>query len=267
MLYNTKEQTIVLGNDRFNVISFGCGEKVMVMIAGLNARDAKGKAAAMGLAISYKDFTSDYTVYLFDRRETLPENFRIEDIAEDTARCMKYLGLRNAYVYGVSQGGMIAQCLAINHPELVKKLVLGVTASRINDTTRRKIESWCAMADAENLKGVLEDYFYETYSEAYLKKFRRLIPMALKTARFMKPARFSILAKSILSFDVYDRLNEITCPVLVLGGKEDKIVTPEGSLEIAEKLGCECFLYEGLGHSAYEEAPDFNDRVLRFFAD
>ena len=43
-------------------------------------------------------------------------------------------------------------------------------------------------------------------------------------------------------------------------------VSGEASLEIAERLGCEMHLYEGLGHSAYEEAPDFNQRIKEFFA-
>ena len=36
------------------------------------------------------------------------------------------------------------------------------------------------------------------------------------------------------------------------------------SVEMAEKLGCPVYLYEGLGHSAYEEAKDFNSRILAF---
>ena len=45
------------------------------------------------------------------------------------------------------------------------------------------------------------------------------------------------------------------------------MVGGQASVEIAEKLGCECFLYEDLGHAAYEEAKDFNERVLRFLKD
>ena len=54
-------------------------------------------------------------------------------------------------------------------------------------------------------------------------------------------------------------------PVFVIGGKHDLVLTGEASEEIAEKLGCACYMYEDLGHSAYEEAPDFNRRVLEFF--
>jgi hypothetical protein len=51
----------------------------------------------------------------------------------------------------------------------------------------------------------------------------------------------------------------------VLGGEDDKIVTGAASLEIAEKLGCDVHMYAGLGHSAYEEATDFNLRIKNFF--
>jgi len=50
----------------------------------------------------------------------------------------------------------------------------------------------------------------------------------------------------------------------VIGGKQDKVVSEMASEEMAEKLGCEIYMYEELGHAAYEEAVDFNKRVLNF---
>ena len=49
-----------------------------------------------------------------------------------------------------------------------------------------------------------------------------------------------------------------------MGGKKDKVVTGEASVEIAEKLGCEIHMYDDLGHASYEEAKDFNKRVYDF---
>ena len=51
-----------------------------------------------------------------------------------------------------------------------------------------------------------------------------------------------------------------------MGGAEDKIVTGIASEEIAERLGCELHMYEDLGHAAYEEAEDFNQRIYDFFS-
>ena len=73
-----------------------------------------------------------------------------------------------------------------------------------------------------------------------------------------------MLTRACLTCEAYDRLEEIRCPVLVVGGRQDQVLTGRASEEIAEKLGCQIYMYEDLGHSAYEEAEDFNDRVLSF---
>ena len=54
--------------------------------------------------------------------------------------------------------------------------------------------------------------------------------------------------------------------VLVIGGGQDKIVGAAAARELGEKLGCPVHVYEALGHAAYEEARDFNQRVYDFFA-
>lgn len=249
-----------------NCIRFGKGKRTLVLISGLNVRDAKGKMAAFGVTHAYRCFAKDYTVYLFDRRKDLPARFTVEEIAEDIADCMAELKLRHAYVLGVSQGGMAAQYLAINHPELVERLALGVTASRPNETLKAVIGRWCGMARAGNIRGVMKDYFYSTYSDEYLKKYAFMIPLLIRLVRSMDTERFLTLAEACLTCGTYERLPEIKCPVLVLGGGKDRVTTPEATVEIAEKLGCEPVLYEEYGHSAYEEAADFNRRVLAFFA-
>ena len=77
--------------------------------------------------------------------------------------------------------------------------------------------------------------------------------------------RFLHLARACLTCDAYEELEKIQCPVFVIGGSQDLVLTGEASREIAEKLGCELYLYEDLGHAAYEEAKDFVPRVLEFF--
>ena len=72
------------------------------------------------------------------------------------------------------------------------------------------------------------------------------------------------LAKACLTSNTYERLSEIQNSVLVMGGKRDQIVTGKASEEIAEKLGCQIYMYEEFGHSAYEEAADFNKRIFDF---
>ena len=74
---------------------------------------------------------------------------------------------------------------------------------------------------------------------------------------------FIALARACLTCNTKDRLSEIKCPVLVLGGGKDIIMSPEASVELAEGLGTEAVIFEELGHGAYED-PEYQKLVLDF---
>ena len=137
MLYGAKELKLTANGMQFDYIRFGSGKKPLIMIQGLNTRGIKG--AALSLAYMYRIFAKEYTVYLFDRRPVVYDGITVRDMAADIASAMDALGLRNADVFGTSQGGMIAQYLAIDRPDLVRRLVLAVTLSRNNDTVKQVV--------------------------------------------------------------------------------------------------------------------------------
>ena len=263
MRFQMQENTLRFNGAEMDYAVFGRGERPMVLIPGLSLRPLKGSAGP--LAHSYRLFTKNYRVYVFDKKAPLPPSYTVEEMAEDLAEAMVRLGIRDADILGISQGGMIAQYLALNHPELVRRLALGVTLSRNNDTVRAVIDRWVDMAQAGDYAGIVREIMEKMYSEKYIKKYGFLFPIILKTQKMNDPARFVTMARACLSCDTYDRLPELRCPVLVLGGKRDQIVTAQASEEIAQRLNCPLYLYEDLGHSAYEEGKDFNKRVYDFF--
>ena len=262
MLYRTEEKTIQVFGSPMTYVSFSRGEKPLVLIPGLSLRSIHGSAPA--LAWMYRIFTGEYHVYVFDRKEVLPTPCTVSALADDVAEAMRQLGITKADVIGISQGGMIAQYLALHYPELVHKLVLGVTLSRTNDTLGTVIDCWVEMAEKKDYEAIVQSMLENLYSERYVRKYGWIFPIAMKTAKLYDPERFIHLAKACLTCDTYEHLKEIQCPVLVLGGKEDKIVTARASEEIAEKLSCPIYMYDGLGHSAYEEGKDFNQRIFDF---
>ena len=262
MIYNAKELKLNIQNMQFDYITFGNGTKPLVMIQGLNTRGIKG--AALSLSYMYRIFAKDYKVYLFDRRSVVQDGITVRDMALDIAIAMDTLGIKNADVFGVSQGGMIAQYLAIDRPELVNKLVLAVTLSRNNDTVKTVIGNWIEMAEQGTMKALVADMAEKMYSSAYVKRYRPFMPLLTIMQRPKDVQRFIILAKACLTCNTYEILDRIRCPVLVLGGRQDKVVTGEASVEIAEKMGCKIHLYDELGHAVYEEAKDFNRVVYEF---
>ncbi len=262
MLYQAKESKINVSNMQFDYITFGSGAKPLIMIQGLNTRGIKG--AAVSLAYTYRMFAMDYKVYLFDRRPVLHDGITVGEMASDVAAAMDALGIRNADVLGVSQGGMIAQYLAIGRPDLVRRMVLAVTLSKNNETVARVIEDWIDMSKRGAMKELVADMAEKLYSETYVKKYRPLMPLLTILQKPRDVDRFAMLAKSCLTCDTYECLGEIKCPTLVIGGRHDKVVTGEASEEMAKKIGCRLHMYEGLGHAAYEEAKDFNQIVYDF---
>ena len=169
-----------------------------------------------------------------------------------------------ADVFGVSQGGMIAQYLAIDRPDLVHKLVLAVTLSRNNETVKSVVANWISLTEKGDFKALVADMAVKMYTDAYVKRYRFFMPLLTVFQKPKDVKRFITLAKACLTCNTYEELDKIQCPVLVMGGKEDKIVTGEASEEIAEKLGCQIYMYEKMGHAIYEEATDFNKRVYDF---
>ena len=265
MIYNAREEKLDINGIKMDYITFGRGNIPLVMIQGLNTNGIKG--TAVWLASMYRIFAKDFKVYLFDRRETIKEDITVKDLAEDMAVAMDTLGIKGACILGVSQGGMIAQYLAVRRPDLVKKLVLAVTLSRNNDTVVSVVNNWIDMTKQGDFRRLVRDMAEKMYSDAYIKRYRLFMPLLTILQKPKDVHRFITLSKSCLTCDIYDELEKIKCPVFVIGGGKDKVVGGKASEEIAQKLGCKIYMYSNLGHAAYEEARDFNKKVYDFFAE
>jgi len=260
-----KNGHVTIDGARMDYVRFGRGGRKLVVLPGLSDGLATVKGKALLLSPPFRRFFRDYTVWMFSRKNDMSEGYTIEAMADDQALAMGKLGIDRACVLGVSQGGMIAQCLAIRHPELVEKLILAVTAPRANEVARAAVSGWIDMALRGDHGALMADTAERMYSEAYLRKHGKLLALA---ARFTKPAsydRFLKNARAILAFDARNGLSGISCPTLIVAGSEDHTVGGGAGSEVHRGVaGSELFVYDGLGHGAFEEAKDFYDRILAF---
>ena len=175
MMYNAKEDRVNIGSFLLDYISFGKGEKPLIMIQGLNTRGINGMA--LPLAYMYRIFAKEYKVYLFDRRPMVHEGITVKELADDIAAAMDTLGIKNADVFGVSEGGMIAQHLAISRPDLVRRMVLAVTLARNNETVISVIEKWIKLTEKGDMKALVIDMAEKMYSEKYVKRYKPFFPL------------------------------------------------------------------------------------------
>lgn len=258
--------TVQIGNTDMDYVSFGTGPKNIVMLPGLGDGLKTVKGMAYAMAITYKKYARHFKVYVFSRKNQLEEGYSTRDMARDQRIAMDQLEITDACVLGVSQGGMIAQYLAVDCPAYVKKLVLAVTLSKPNETVQRVVSNWISMAEANEYRALFADTARKTYSEKYDEKYRLFYPILARISRPKEYSRFIIQAKSCIQHNAHDDLKKISCPVLVIGGDNDRIVGTRAAEEIANQIpGSDLVVYKGLGHGAYVEAKDFDKRVLDFF--
>lgn len=266
MFCNAHNENIKIGNTDMDYVSFGTGKKNLVMIIGLNDGIFPVKGTALPLALAYRIFAPYYTVYVFGRKNKLEEGYSTRDMAKDQAEVMRTLGITEADVIGVSQGGMVAQYLAIDHPELVNKLVLAVTSSGQNDIIQTAVNKWIQLAAEMDYKNLLIDSAEKAYTEKRLKKYRPIYPFLGLLKKPKSLERFLIQANACLEHDAHSELHRISCPTLIIGGALDQIVGAAASRELARAIkGSKLYIYKDYGHTAYEEAKDFNRRILYFF--
>lgn len=245
---------------------FGTGARTLVILPGLSVQSVMASAEAV--AAAYASFAEDYTIYVFDRRETLPETYSVAEMARDTAEAMQALGLKDAYLFGASQGGMMAQVIAIEAPELVHKLVLGSTTAHVKPEDEPVFDEWIRLARAKDGPALYDAFGRAIYPEAVYAQYRDMLRSAGETVTDEEFRRFIILTEGIRGFNVTDQLDRIRCPVLVIGVYEDAVLESDATMEIAVKLdekpGFSLFLYTGYGHAAFDTAPDYRARMLRF---
>ena len=265
MFYDAKNGKIDIAETYMDYITFGKGEKNIVMIPGLGEGLTSFKGLAAPFSIMYKMFAKEYKVYVFSRRKVLPEGFSTKDMANDLAETMEKLGIEKAHVIGVSQGGMIAQHLAINYPEKIEKLVLVVTTARKNKIMEDCIDKWIEFANNKDFEAIMLDTAERSYVGKYLEKSRKLCEAMGPLGKNATFDRFIIQAHACMNHNSYEELNKIKSQTLIIGAGQDKVLGIEGSLELAEKIKLsELYIYDEYSHGVYEQAKDFNKRVFEY---
>lgn len=260
-----KNGCVSVGNTDMYYVAFGEGEMKLVVLPGLSDGLWTVNGKAWLLAGSYKRFFKDYTVYMFSRKNDLPEGYSIKEMADDQAEAMKSLGIDRAIVMGVSQGGMISQFLAANYPDLVEKLILVVTAPYANDTIKGVVSKWIDMARNDTHTNLMLDTAEKVYTKEFNEKNKKYLPML---ARFTKPAsydRFLINAHAIMNFDAREELPKIKCPTLIMAGNRDNTVGNDAPYELKAGIAdSEMMIFDGLGHGLFEEDKTFYNKVLDY---
>ena len=265
MLFHAQNGTLTIGDTTMDYIRLGTGKRTLIMLPGLGDSLRSMKGTALPMALMYRLFARDFAVYAFSRKKHLPQGYTTRDMARDLCEAMDMLNIKNADLFGVSMGGMIAQHFAADHPGRVHKLVLAVTCPRPNSLLAASIGEWTAHARSGDHTAFMDSNVRRIYSDAYYRKNKWLIPVMGLLTKPKSYDQFYAQANACLTHDALDLLPLIQAPTLVIGGEKDLVLGAEPSRQIAAAIPHSVLkMYPHWGHGVYEEAPDFNQTILDF---
>jgi pimeloyl-ACP methyl ester carboxylesterase len=240
----------------------------VLLIAGLSDPAEAWQFQLDGLA-------DRYCLIAFDNRGAgrtpLPDGpLSVPMMADDAAALLHALKVQAAHVAGFSGGSLIAQELALRHPELVRSLVLISTWGRPDPYFRAMTGFWHWLVEvAPSQRAMLEAFFLWIYTpRAHADGFvDRMIEEALAFPYPQSADAFQRQLEPFMTHETLDRLPRIAVPTLVLAGELDIAAPPRLGRIVADQIPTARFeVLPGAAHQPFQETPeDFNGRVDAFW--
>jgi pimeloyl-ACP methyl ester carboxylesterase len=245
----------------------GSGPDVL-LIAGLGDSLEAWQSQLDGLADRYR-------LTAYDNRGTgrtpLPDGpLTVGTMAEDAAALLRALDIPAAHVAGFSGGSLIAQELALRHPEVVKSLVLVSSWARPDEYLRSLFRSWRWMAEtAPSDRAFLEAFLLWVYT-ARAHEDGTVGQIIEEALAFSHPASTDAIQRTIdalLAHETAGRLHALAAPTLVLAGGQDIITPPRYGRLVADEIAGAVFeVLPEEAHQPFQEIPaEFNARVDAFW--
>jgi pimeloyl-ACP methyl ester carboxylesterase len=204
------------------------------------------------------------------RRRFSPEQYTLSDMAEDAVGLLNELDLSPAHVVGVSMGGMIAQVMAVEHPEVVRSLtsIMSTTGSRWHGQPTLSVYRYLLRPPPRDRDGYIErsaEVFGLVGSTGFDRDEQYVRERAARSYErgFDVRASGRQLGAILASGDRSRSLAAITAPTLVIHGTVDKMVRPSGGRATAKAIpGARLMKVEGMGHDLPRGAwPQIIDAV------
>jgi 3-oxoadipate enol-lactonase len=218
----------------------------------------------------------DFEVIVYDHRGVgastpLTAPITIAELAEDASALLSALELDSADVLGISMGGMIAQELALRHPEQVRTLTLGCTYCGGPDRTDGP--PWVLQQLTEGMMSGDRQRALRTAWEVNVSQ--AMAEDADAYARFVASTEQRAVAVPVImaqlqacvAHDTSTRLQGLAIPTLVIHGTDDLMLPVENGGQIATLIpGSNIEIFDGVGHLFFWEQPERAAELLRSHA-
>jgi pimeloyl-ACP methyl ester carboxylesterase len=217
-----------------------------------------------------------FRVIAFDNRDTgrssrLPWPYTVAQMADDAVAVLDAAREQRAHVYGISLGSLVAQEVALRHPDRVQALVLGASSAGGFAAYKPPPSSFAQTFLVRAGAMGPEEAEWAAVPYTYGDKTRRFHPERIvadishRVNSPPEPLAYLHQAAAVATHDAYERLNRMVAPTIVVHGEQDVFVPPANALVLAERIpGAQLRLWPDAGHMYPIEEPRADREIARF---
>ncbi|RXH56192.1 Beta-ketoadipate enol-lactone hydrolase [Granulicella sibirica] len=231
---------------------------------------------AVGYDLTYWDrqieaLQVDYNVVAFDlpghgRSPKLTEDWTFDDAAVLVADLIERVSTGPVHLVGISFGGMIAQATALGRPDLIRTLTLIGTACTFPEEAWKGMRARAELVRTAGMAAILQSSLERWFTPQTRAQRPDIIDRVTKTVLADDPAVHAAIWEMISGFDVHDRLEKVSCPVLVLVGEQDPSTPVETAFTLANAIpDSKVIVIPGSSHVVTVENPVAVNDALRAF--
>ena len=190
----------------------------------------------------------------------------ISDMAKDIAALVRNLGFSSAHFVGLSLGGLVAQKVALQDPDVAASLVLLGTACGFPDDMLAAVQEGLVFVDNNDVPAIAQVRVPRIFTDRIDPALRDFMIDEVSKNR---PSSYKASAHAAYSFDIRDEIKAIRAPTLVVVGEEDEVTPLRLSEDICRRIpGAELKTISDASHAAnIDNAPEFNLVLQKFLAD
>jgi pimeloyl-ACP methyl ester carboxylesterase len=263
---------VVVGvlRERFPYVRIGTGRQPLVILPGLTLenRPASG-LVAWTYGQAFRQLADEYTLFIVQRPRGLPANIDTRQLAADYAQLI-HEDIGRARLMGLSTGGLIAQYVGLNNPELIERLVLVVTGAYLAPAGREICEQWRELATRQQWRRLRGGLAAAAVDGAIGQRMAKVLgSLSGRAPAPTEAADFVATVDADLDHNATSELPQLEMPVVVIGGAEDPFFPEPVLRETAAQIPQgELRLYPDAGHGLPKKhSKQLQQDVLGFLAD
>ncbi len=192
--------------------------------------------------------------------------YTLELLGEDVIKLLDALGIDRAHFVGLSMGGMIGQCLALNYSYRLKSLALCDTAAIVPAEAQPLWQERMDKACKKGMEGLLDQTMERWFTPSFLKQNPKMLALIREQLLATPVSGYIGCSEAIRKLNYLERLSEIKMPTLIMVGEDDPGTPVSASEAMHERISnSRLVVLPSARHlSNVEQAEAFNAALLNF---